>query len=129
MRHLRLLIPIAIAAHGFLYPLGSQSLPSEQVEFFEKRIRPIFLERCQSCHNSKTHTAGLNLTSASGLNRGSDSGRVIVPGEIEASRLLHVVSYKERIKMPPTGKLKEQEIQDLREWVKLGAPWPTGPEE
>jgi hypothetical protein len=129
MRHLRPLIPIVIAAHGFLYPLGSQSLPPEQVEFFEKRIRPIFLERCQSCHNSKTHTAGLNLTSASGLNRGADSGRVIVPGEIEASRLLHVVSYEERIKMPPTGKLKEQEIQDLREWVKLGAPWPTGPEE
>ena len=32
----------------------------------------------------------------------------------------------ERLKMPPGGKLKDQEIADITEWVKSGAVWPAG---
>jgi hypothetical protein len=128
MRLIRLSIP-AMAALGFVLPLLGQSISTErvspeQVEFFEKRIRPIFATRCQSCHNPKVGTAGLDLTSVSGLRKGADSGPVIVPGDTEKSRLLQVVGYQERIKMPPTGKLADDELAQLREWVKVGAPWP-----
>ena len=30
--------------------------------------------------------------------------------------------------MPPDGKLSDQEIATLREWVRLGAPWPIDPQ-
>ena len=129
MRLIRLSIP-AMAALGFVLPLLGQSTSSErvspeQLEFFEKRIRPIFATRCQGCHNPKVGTAGLDLTSVSGLKKGADSGPVIVPGDTEKSRLLQVVGYEERIKMPPTGKLADDELAQLREWVKIGAPWPS----
>jgi hypothetical protein len=115
----------AIAALGFFSPLLGQSPPPEHAEFFEKRIRPILAARCQSCHNPKAGTAGLDLTSSSGLRKGADSGPVIVPGDVEKSRLLQVVGYQERIKMPPTGKLPDNELEQLSEWVKIGAPWPS----
>ena len=67
----------------------------------------------------------MDLTTASGLQKGADSGPVIVPGDLEKSRLIQVVSYLERTKMPPTGKLSDAELTVLREWVKLGAPWPA----
>ena len=125
MKRLRLGVPLAITFLGLNSQAFSQSAASEHDEYFEKHIRPIFVERCHGCHNSKAHTAGLDLTTASGLQKGADSGPVIVPGDLEKSRLIQVVSYLERTKMPPTGKLSDPELTVLREWVKLGAPWPA----
>ena len=67
----------------------------------------------------------MDLSTASGLQKGADSGPVVVPGDLEKSRLIQVVSYLERTKMPPTGKLSDPELTALREWVKLGAQWPA----
>src|SRR5262252_4630215 len=97
---------------------------SEQEEFFEKKIRPIFAANCQRCHNARLKVAGLDLTTAEGFQRGGASGPVInreKPGE---SRLLKVIGYDGEVKMPPSGKLKDHEIAALTEWVKVGAPWP-----
>jgi mono/diheme cytochrome c family protein len=124
MRLFQPALSAAVLALG-LMPLAGQTLSPEQQEFFEKRVRPIFATHCQGCHNAKSGTAGLNLTSAAGLRKGADSGPVVVPGDIEKSRLLQVVGYQERLKMPPTGKLSDEEITALREWVKIGAPWPN----
>ncbi len=98
-------------------------------EFFEKQVRPILANRCQGCHNPKTGKAGLDLTSSSGFHRGADTGPIVVPGDVENSRILQVAGYGERIKMPPTGRISEEEFGVLREWVKMGAPWPATPNE
>jgi mono/diheme cytochrome c family protein len=93
-------------------------------EFFEKKIRPVLAANCQTCHNAKMKVAGLDLTSAEGFTQGGQSGPIVVAGNPEASRLLKVITYNESMKMPPTGKLKEEEIADLGAWVKSGAVWP-----
>jgi cytochrome c553 len=104
---------------------SGQSAGQEQAEFFEKRVRPLLVTRCQACHDAARHTAGLDLTSAAGLRKGADSGPVFLTGDVENSRLVRAVGYQERIKMPPTGRLKDEEIAVLREWVRMGAPWPS----
>ena len=96
-------------------------------EFFEKSIRPLLANRCHGCHNPKQRAAGLDLTIAEGLRKGADSGPVLVPGEPGRSRILAVTGYLERVKMPPTGKLADPEIDALRRWVEAGAPWPGAP--
>ena len=125
MKRLLVGIPLSLTFLGLHHQAFGQPATSEHGEYFEKHIRPIFVERCQGCHDSKAHTAGLDLTTASGLQKGADSGPVVVPGDLEKSRLIQVVSYLERTKMPPTGKLSDPELTALREWVKLGAPWPA----
>ena len=97
---------------------------SEQQEFFEKKIRPIFAQNCQRCHNAKARVAGLDLSSAEGFARGGDSGPAYDTGKPMSSRLLLAVSYDGDVKMPPTGKLKEDELAALAAWVRIGAPWP-----
>ncbi len=119
---MRLIGPLLL----FVAVAGAQSSSDE---FFERSVRPILAGRCQACHNAKTASAGLNLTSASGLRHGADTGPVVTSGDVANSRLLQVVGYLERLKMPPTGKLPDAEIATLRSWVQRGAYWPAQPNE
>ena len=94
-------------------------------EYFEKNVRPVLAKRCQACHNPKAAQAGLDLTTAAGFRKGADTGPVVVASDAANSRLLQVTSYLERLKMPPTGKLPDDELAVLRTWVERGAAWPA----
>ncbi|HEU0037927.1 MAG TPA: c-type cytochrome domain-containing protein, partial [Verrucomicrobiae bacterium] len=77
---------------------------AEQVEFFEKRIRPIFAEHCYSCHSDKAEKVkgGLRLDTREALLKGGSSGAVIVPGDPDASPLIKAVRYQDAaLQMPP----------------------------
>ncbi|MFN0123827.1 MAG: DUF1549 domain-containing protein, partial [Blastocatellia bacterium] len=95
-----------------------------QAEFFEKQIRPVLMTSCGQCHNSRALVAKLDLTSADGFAKGGESGPLINQEKPEESRLLKAIGYSETLKMPPTGKLKDEEIKAITEWVRIGAPWP-----
>ena len=95
----------------------------EQIAFFESKVRPILVENCLKCHSSDKQSGELRLDSRDALMLGGDSGPPIVPGKPEESLLIEAVKY-ESFEMPPSGKLKEAEIDALTEWVKIGAPWP-----
>jgi Protein of unknown function (DUF1553)/Protein of unknown function (DUF1549)/Planctomycete cytochrome C len=94
-------------------------------DFFEAKIRPLLSDNCFACHGAASQMAGLNLSTAETFLKGGASGPVVVKGEPESSRLIDVVRYQGSIKMPPSGKLKDQEIAELTAWVKMGAPWPA----
>src|SRR5262245_59101788 len=65
----------------------------QAAEFFEKRIRPVLVENCQSCHGPKKQRSGLRLDSRAGLLKGGDNGPVFSPKEPEKSRLLKAVRH------------------------------------
>jgi mono/diheme cytochrome c family protein len=95
-------------------------------DFFETRVRPVFAKNCYACHTD-SKMGGLRLDSADSVKQGGKSGPPIVPGKPEESLLIQAIRQThERIKMPPSGKLKEQEIADIAEWIKSGAVWPAG---
>jgi len=100
---------------------------ARDLEFFEKKIRPIFASKCYGCHGpeAKPVQAHFRIDSREGMLKGGDSGPAIVPGNVQDSRLLKAVSYTDLdLRMPPTGKLSDGEIVDLRRWVEMGAPDP-----
>ena len=97
---------------------------ADPADFFEKKIRPIFADNCQGCHNPELKTGGLDLSTPEGFANGSQSGPIVSHDNPESSRLLRVVGYQEKLKMPPRMKLGDPEIAALREWVMAGAPWP-----
>ncbi|MFP6621536.1 MAG: PSD1 and planctomycete cytochrome C domain-containing protein [Pirellulaceae bacterium] len=105
--------------------------PSPQdIEFFEKKIRPVLAARCYSCHSnrSKTVKGSLKVDSRGALIAGGDSGSAIVPGKPQESLLIAAIQFKENadVQMPPKGKLPAHEIDALTEWVRRGAPFPGG---
>ena len=104
-----------------------KAISSEQLEFFEKKVRPVLAEHCYGCHSAtaKKLKADLRLDSRAGMLRGGDLGPAIVPGHPEKSRLIEAITYKNvDLKMPPKTKLADAVIADLTAWVKMGAPWP-----
>lgn len=96
--------------------------PSEQVAFFESRIRPVLIEHCYECHSldSKIIQANLLLDSKNGLLRGGDSGPALVPGQADESMLLKALRYEDS-QMPPKGKLSDEILRDFEKWISEGA--------
>src|SRR5258708_1629261 len=103
-------------------------LPAQEPgEFSKSRARPVLPKNCFACHtNSKL--GGLQLDSRDHLLKGGNSGPAIVPGQPESSLLIQAVRRShERFKMPPQGKLNDEDVSNLAAWVKLGSCWPQSP--
>lgn len=103
------------------------AVADEGAEFFEKRIRPLLVERCLDCHGGPSGKVkgGLRLDSRAALLQGGDSGPAMIPGNPADSRLIEAVGYgNSDLQMPPKGRLADREIEDLTAWIQQGAPWP-----
>jgi len=103
----------------------------EQLDFFEKKVRPILSEKCYKCHSVEAGKSkgGLTLDTQAATLKGGEGGPAVVPGDLSNSLLITAVSYKDKdLKMPPdkdnNKKLSDEEIATLTEWVKMGAPDP-----
>jgi mono/diheme cytochrome c family protein len=94
-------------------------------EAFEMHVRPVLVKACYGCH-AEGAMGGLQLDSREHLLKGGKSGPGIVPGDPDASKLIQAIRYTGERKMPPTRKLKDEEIASLEAWVKAGAIWPEG---
>ncbi|MBX9789149.1 MAG: PSD1 and planctomycete cytochrome C domain-containing protein [Pirellulales bacterium] len=102
---------------------------SQASEFFEAKIRPLLVERCQACHGPDKQWADLRLDSAAGLQKGGESGPVVVPGKPDESELVaRVAATDADLRMPPAEAgpaLSAEQIANLRHWIALGAPYPV----
>ncbi len=105
---------------------SAADLTPEQVEFFEKHIRPVLAESCYACHSatSPQPMGALRVDTKQALLQGGNAGPAIVPGNPERSRLIQALSYAEELKMPPGGKLPDAVLERFRDWVRMGAPDP-----
>ncbi|MFI5457504.1 MAG: PSD1 and planctomycete cytochrome C domain-containing protein [Isosphaerales bacterium] len=91
-------------------------------DFFEARVRPVLVKRCEGCHGAAKRKGGLRVDVRSGWERGGELGPAVVPGKPDESLLVRAVRYvDDDLRMPPKGKLPDAEIATLVEWVKRGA--------
>ncbi len=95
------------------------------LEFFEKKVRPLLVARCHECHAGAKVKGNLHLDSRTAALAGGDTGPAVVPGKPDESLLIDAVRYGETYQMPPKGKLPDEEVAVLVEWVERGAPWPA----
>ena len=118
------LSPILALFFTIVPVLAQSPNPAANDEFFETRIRPLFANNCYACHTDE-HMGGLQLDTAEHALKGGKSGAVIVPGDPANSLMVKALHYDDaRLKMPPTGRLKDSEIADVETWIKNGAVWP-----
>jgi len=112
-------VVVKVAAVAASHGQGTMS----DADFFENNIRPILVNHCYSCHGDAT-SGGLMLDSREALLKGGNHGPALVPGAPEKSLMITAVHQSTSLKMPKGGKLTEQEVADLTEWVAHGAVWP-----
>jgi hypothetical protein len=98
----------------------------EGIEFFEKRIRPVLAQDCYECHRTDlSEKGGLALDHRAGVLKGGRSGKVIVPGDPDASMLIKALRHEGDLKMPKAGaRLEPAIIADFEKWIRMGAPDP-----
>ena len=99
----------------------------EGTDFFEKKVRPVLVEHCYSCHSAgaKKEQGGLRLDTPDAIRKGGESGAVVKPKDANSLLLLMVAHAPDVPAMPPKKKLPGAAVADLREWVKMGAPLPA----
>jgi hypothetical protein len=111
----------------------------EGIDFFEQKIRPVLVNKCYECHSEvKKKTKGkLRLDDYAAMLKGGESGKpAIVPGDPDKSQLVFSMTYTDTdtadhdaLLMPPPKngkpkKLPDAVIDDFRQWIKMGAPYP-----
>lgn len=118
--------------HGSGYltgPITSTDV-KEQVAFedaliYEDLIQPVFITKCQSCHNPSKLKGQLSLTDSAMVMKGGKSGNLFVPGSPELSLIMERIHLPETDKkhMPPAGKaqLTRAEENLLNEWIRDSA--------
>ena len=77
---------------------AEKKLSPAQVEFFEKKIRPVLVDQCYKCHSAETDggkpKAGLRLDTKEGVLAGGESGPALIAGDPDGS-LIEIASYLE----------------------------------
>ncbi|MEK6236657.1 MAG: DUF1553 domain-containing protein [Planctomycetales bacterium] len=93
-----------------------------QLDFFEKKIRPVLVKHCYECHaaDSKKIQGELLVDSREGLIRGGESGPAVKPGDLKESLLISALKHDD-FEMPPKGKLPDSVIADFEQWIQQGA--------
>ena len=100
---------------------GASSAASE---FFERSVRPLFLERCAACHGPEVQEANLRLDRPDDLFDPQREPRLVAPGDPQRSRLVALVRGTGDLQMPPDDRLSDPEIAALERWIADGAVWP-----
>ena len=111
---------------GLLISSAACAAPTqEQVEFFEKSVRPVLVEHCYKCHGPEKQKGDLRLDSREAVLKGTDGGPVVVLGDPAKSSLIKSIRHETESMMPEKApKLSNEHIAALTEWVKMGVPWP-----
>ena len=120
---------ISLLALGFLPVAAPPAMADDDpaaVEFFEAKVRPLLVNRCQSCHGGGKAKGGLRLETRAEAMTGGETGPAIVPGRPDESLLVEAIQYGDDLRMPPKSKLPPEEIATITRWVEQGAPWPVG---
>ena len=124
---LALLLSIA-AQPAFLFGQVDESHASNMAEglkLFKSDVRELLIKRCLNCHGGDDVESGFDLSTRAGILKGGDYEEPgVVPGKPEESFVMRLITHDEEPAMPTEGaKLRKNEIEAVRKWIELGAPY------
>lgn len=89
---------------------------------FEKEVAPILVARCLGCHGDDQPRGGLQMTNFAGIVKGGANGRLLVPGNPNASLLVQRLTATGNQRMPRGGNpLSPEDIKKITSWIAQGA--------
>lgn len=96
---------------------------ADEVVLFARDIAPLLEQHCVACHDPDEPKGGFDASSLATIRQGGSSGRTLVPGDPDQSRLWQLVARQERPFMPKDDDaLPAAAVQLLRRWIEQGAP-------
>lgn len=86
---------------------------------FARDVMPIFRASCTACHGMM---GGWDATTYSGVMTSGVNAPSVIPGDAAASPLIQRMQGSSGGLMPPAGKLADERIQLIIDWINAGAP-------
>jgi WD40 repeat protein/mono/diheme cytochrome c family protein len=113
-----LALPPRVAAEG-------RSAPD-----YATQVAPILKKYCAGCHNDEDREGKFSLESYPSLQRGTEHGPALLPGDAKGSRIVRLVTSTAKPMMPPKGEPRPgaDEIALIEAWIDSGARGPQGQE-
>lgn len=140
MRNQLILAGVALCTLAVLTSNGAEKKPAVDVSkipppstkanvTFAADIQPIFEKSCVKCHGEQKPKGHLRLDSLQGVLKGSEDGKVVIPGDSAGSMLVHNIAHvgDPDDYMPPPknkagiGPLSSEQIGLIRAWIDQGA--------
>lgn len=88
---------------------------------FKEDIAPMFVTFCLGCHSGNNPASGFSMVTFEDILIGGDSGEVLIPGELEDSRLFRLTGGLENPRMPQgQARITRKNYEDLKAWIKEG---------
>ncbi|WP_317218965.1 c-type cytochrome domain-containing protein [Portibacter lacus] len=121
------------AAPGFIKSIAGYNPPEavdlsgiepDSITTYEHLIYPFLEQKCAKCHNEKSMSGNLDITSVEKLLEGGDGGEVVIPGDVDESELFRRVTLNQNnVKFMPTNgvPLTYYEMALLKWWIENGA--------
>ncbi len=120
--------PLALAA---IAQSSAAPAPAAAEQLFVQHIQPLFKAKCLPCHgdDEEKMKAGLDLRTRATMLEGGDSlAASVVPGRPDESPLFLALTREHQNwePMPPkeNDRLSAEQIEQIRNWIAGGAPWP-----
>lgn len=122
-----LIVAVALLTSWKELPALATDVEAGKLEFFEKKVRPLLVDHCYNCHSANNKAdGGLRVDDHAGILQGGGRGLAIAVGRPDDSLLIKAVRQTDaKLKMPPNGKLADEQIEILVKWIQDGAVWPA----
>ncbi|MCC6586555.1 MAG: DUF1553 domain-containing protein [Bryobacterales bacterium] len=103
----------------WILPLLGVSLFGQGVDekFFEVSVLPVLRTKCLACHSDGKLTSGLSLQSREMIVKGGNRGA-------DPQAIVKAIRHTGDVKMPPGGKLTDEQADAIEKWVNAGFPMP-----
>lgn len=103
-------------------PVEIAKATGKETVSFTKDIAPFMSNLCVRCHSGNNPRSGFSLENFAKLMEGGDSGRVVLAGNLDGSRLWDLVGKQDPVKMPPGQALiTRTNWENLKTWIEEGA--------
>ncbi len=128
--HLAGSVARVLSVLGSLLVVCGAAAASEDRVSFNADIRPIFSDRCYTCHgpDSNNRKTPLRFDTREGAVQDLGGRFAIVSGDVEKSEIIKRLTTEDPIRrMPPAyeghARLSDREIDLVRRWIEQGAEW------
>ena len=93
--------------HAEIDPAKLPPVAAQKDVTYAKDIRPLFMTSCVRCHGEEKQKAGLRLDSLEAVLKGTEDGKVVIPGDSAKSRLVIATSGLDiEYAMPPRRRVR-----------------------
>ncbi|MED6314691.1 MAG: c-type cytochrome domain-containing protein, partial [Verrucomicrobiota bacterium] len=125
------LIAKTIFLLAYFLAMAVNMAADENIDFFEKKIRPVLINHCYKCHSAEAEQKGklkgrLRLDLREAIRGRGESGlKAVVPGKPDESNLYRAITYLDpELVMPPKTRLDKGVVKDFKRWIEMEAPDP-----